>query len=319
MTRREAILLPAAALAAPASSFFKGVNFTAEGPGGYSPESARKVLQELPGFNVNSIAMVPYGFTRQGLPDVRFGGGGLWERDADIEKLAALAHGMGFRVMLKPQIWVRPGWPGDLEFPNESDRVKWFGAYRKFVEHYAGLAQKIRAEVFCVGTEFGKLTRYEKEWRVLVACARDVFSGKLTYAALQGPEFETITFWDALDYIGLNNYYPIPDGMNMAPIVAKVEGVHRQFRKPVIFPEAGFCSFEAPNRAPWDETPRKLSMADQARCYEAVLRAFYHKPWFHGVFWWKVGTNGRGGPTDGSHTPWRKPAMDVVKRWYAQR
>ena len=148
------------------------------------------------------------------------------------------------------------------------------------------------------------------------ARARKLYKGPLVYAATQGPEFEGIKFWDALDYIGLNNYYPLPDDLSTAAVVQKVETVQRKFQKPVIFPEAGFASLKAPHRAPWDETPRELSPSDQARCYEAVLRAFYTKPWFHGVYWWKVGTNGYGGMHDGSHTPWGKPAMDVVARWY---
>ena len=82
----------------------------------------------------------------------------------------------------------------------------------------------------------------------------------------------------------------------------------------MIFPEAGFASLEAPHRAPWDETSRKLSMEDQARCYEAIYKAFWGKPWFKGIYWWKIGTNGFGGPGDG-HTPWGKPAMEVVRRW----
>jgi len=50
--------------------------------------------------------------------------------------------------------------------------------------------------------------------------------------------------------------------------------------------------------------------------YQAIFRAFYNKPWFEGMYWWKVGTNGFGGSGDTSLTPWGKPAMEVVKRWY---
>ena len=50
----------------------------------------------------------------------------------------------------------------------------------------------------------------------------------------------------------------------------------------MIFPEAGFASLEAPHRAPWDETRRKLSMEDQARCYEAIYKAFWGKPGLRG-------------------------------------
>src|SRR5204863_2491711 len=148
------------------------------------------------------------------------------------------------------------------------DRAVWFENYRSFLEFYATLAAKSRADVFCVGVEFVQMSRYESEWRKLIARARELYSGPLVYGATQGPEFEGVRFWDALDYIGLNNYYPLPDDRSTAAIVAKVEAVQRKFRKPVIFPEAGFASLEAPHRAPWDETRRKLSMEDQARCYE---------------------------------------------------
>jgi hypothetical protein len=50
--------------------------------------------------------------------------------------------------------------------------------------------------------------------------------------------------------------------------------------------------------------------------YSAVccqIPTFYTKPWFQGMYWWKVGTDGFGGPEDGSNTPWGKTAMDVVK------
>jgi len=51
---------------------------------------------------------------------------------------------------------------------------------------------------------------------------------------------------------------------------------------------------------------------------EALLRVFYHKPYFQGGYWWAVRTNnGQGGPEDGSHSPWGKPAMQVLARWYA--
>ena len=73
-----------------------------------------------------------------------------------------------------------------------------------------------------------------------------------------------------------------------------------------------------PNRAPWDETPRKVSLEHQARGYEAIFKAFWDKPWFSGIYWWRVGSNGEGGADDGHHTPWGKPAMDVVSRYYLE-
>jgi hypothetical protein len=297
--------------------FQKGVNFTVERPDGYSSPKAREMIDRLAGeFGVNAIALVPYGFSPRDTPSVRFGGRNIWETDQSIEQIAGYAHSKGLRVFLKPQIWVRGAFPGDLHYETTHDRARWFAEYRLFLEHYARLATRIKADLFAVGVEFGKMSRYEKEWRALIARARELYQGPLVYASVQGPEFETLAFWDALDYIGLNNYYPLPDSLDTAAVVRKVEAVQRRFGKPVIFPEAGFSSFEAPHREPWDETARKLAPSDQARAYEAVLRAFYQKPWFYGVYWWKVGTNGYGGASDGSHTPWGKPAMEVIRKWY---
>ena len=294
--------------------FQKGVSFTAEWPDTYGSDGALHMLARLPRFGVNAIALVPFGFMRRGSTEVRFGGG--WESDSGIEQVAAFAHSLGIRVMLKPQIWVRPGYPGDLEFDSEVERSTWFAEYQRFLEHYAGLAKRIHADLFCVGVEFARLTRHEAEWRRLIARTRELYSGPLVYAANAGEEFENLRFWDALDYIGLDNYYSLPDDLNTAAVVEKVDTIQRRYQRPVIFTEVGFSSLEAPHRQPWDETPRRLSIEEQARCYEAVFQAFYRKPWFQGMYWWKVGSNGYGGSQDGTHTPWGKPAMQVVSRWY---
>jgi hypothetical protein len=308
--------------AAPAPFFQRGVNFTAERPDHYSSESAQKLLVSLPSYGVNSVAFVPYGFSRSGEPSVRFQGDRGMESDSSIELLAAVAHKNKMKVLLKPQIWSGRGGPSELDYSSAEDIKKWFAAYRLFTEHYAKLAQRIHADLYCVGVEFVKLNKHESEWRSVIAQARKFYSGPLVYAANFGPEFENTKFWDALDYIGLDNYYPMP----VEESLRKVEAVQRKYKKPVIFAEAGFASLVDAGKTPWDDTGakagsalrRQISLDEQQRCYESLLNAFYKKPWFQGVYWWKVGSNGFGGPADGSHTPWGKPAMDVVKRWYLQ-
>ena len=308
--------LPKPAPTAPYPKLFfqRGVNFTAEGPVGYDPQSAIPILDQLKNYGVDSIALVPYGFAETKQPAIHFPGG--MERTEDIEAITAIAHQRGMKVMLKPQLWARAGFPGNIDFPDPHQRAQWFAAYRKYLEYYAAAAARSHADIFSVGVELGKMAPYEPEWRAIIARARELYPGPLVYSATQGPEFETIRFWDALDYIGLNEYYPLPDDLTTIDLVRTVEVVQKKFARPVLFTEAGFCSYAHPNRAPWDETPRALAHADQARCYEAVLKAFYTKPWFQGVYWWRVGTDASGGPEDGSHTPWGKSAMDVVERWY---
>jgi hypothetical protein len=297
----------------PKRFFQRGVSFTAEGGARYDTERARQMLEQLPAWGVDAIALIPYGFHRADPIRLSVGGRGGLEGEDGMEILASMAHQRGMRVMLKPHLWR----VHKEQFKTDADYRSWFDQYKRFIEHYAKFAKRIHADLFCVGLEYGFLTRHEKEWREIIGIARQHYPGPLVYGANHGEEFETIQFWDALDYIGLDNYYPLPDDYSTSALMAKVEAVRARFDKPVIFTEAGFSAAVNAHRAPWeDETDKELSLEEQARCYEALLAAFYDKDWFHGVYWWKVGTNGYGGPGNNSMTPWRKPAMDVVKRWY---
>jgi hypothetical protein len=215
-------------------------------------------------------------------------------------------------VMWKPQLWVPRGFPGDLQFELPAERAEWFAEYGRFLHHHAEYAQRSGADVLCIGLEFVHLSRYTAEWRKLIAGARATFKGLLTYGAAQGEEFEGVAFWDALDFIGLSEYYPLPDSLDTTQVVRRVEAVQKRWGKPIVFVEAGYSAVRNAQRAPWDDTATEASPETQARCYEALLKAFYRKPWFAGVYWWKVGTNGRASP----HSPWGLPAMDVVERWY---
>lgn len=296
------------------TSFHKGVNFTAEGPDGYGSEEAARMLDSISAYGVNAVALVPYGFERFGETQIHFPGG--WERDEVIIRQAAMVHQRSMKVLLKPQLWIPHSYPGDLDFSSEKDRAAWFDQYLQFVTHYADVATQIHAELFCIGVEYVHLSRYEQQWRKIIAEIRRHYSGPLVYAANAGTDFEQTRFWDALDYIGLNEYYPLPDDFSTDELARRVEHVQHQYRKPVIFTEVGFASLKGTHHAPWDESLSQLSDDEQTRCYETIFKAFYTKPWFQGMYWWKVGTNGFGGQDDRSHTPWHKPAMEVVRKWY---
>jgi len=297
--------------------FQKGVNFTAEFPDVYASEGARQMLELLPQFGVNAIALVPYGWSSAHPPRVvlpRQGQG--WESDEGIEELTRVAHALGVKVLLKPAVWQAD----NLDIPSAADRALWFDQYKAFLEHYAQLATTIHADVFCVGGELVHLTPYEAEWRRLISRVRQLYPGPLVYAANFGQEFEQVAFWDALDYIGLQEYYPLPDNLAAESVVKQVEVVQQKYHRPVIFTEIGFPSLEDANRHPWDDSlDTQISLRAQAACYQAIFRAFYKLPWFEGMYWWKIETNGSGGAQDRSHTPWGKPAMEEMKHWYNER
>lgn len=313
-TRALLATLPAVPAGAPFPKIFfqKGVSFTAEYPDVYASPGARRMLEALPAYGVNAIALVPYGGTSARPPRVYRYGPGSWESDEGLEVLARLAHARGIRVLLKPAIWRA----NDLEISSAQDRAAWFREYGDWIEQYARLAARLHADLFSVGGEFVHLSSDGAPWRAIIARVRRVYAGPLTYAANFGSEFEGIAFWDALDYLGLQEYYPLPDDLATDEIVRRVEAVQRRYQRPVIFTEVGFSSAAGANRRPWEDGRGAPAPEFQARCYQAVFQAFYSKPWFEGMYWWKVGTNGYGGPDDSSLTPWAKPAMQVLSRWY---
>ena len=296
--------------------FFRGVSFTAEQGVRYESPAAIAQLDQLSQFAVDSVALIPFAYTPRGETKIMFGNERSWESDAGITAAAAAAHERKMKVVLKPQIW--PNKPIDLTDP--TTRREWFAQYRAMIVHYSKLAATIHADLFCIGTELQYATVHETEFRALIQAVKPHFKGPLTYAANHGEEFERITFWNALDYIGLDNYYPLPDSLDTKPLSAKLEALHKKYRKPIIFTEAGYAAALNSHRTPWeDRSERPVHLEAQAKAYNALLSAFYTKPWFAGVFWWKLGTNGFGGPQDNSMTPWNKPAMDIIKRWYQTR
>src|SRR5262249_49445305 len=99
--------------------FQKGINFTAEGPDGYSPPNAARMLDQLRGKGVTAIALVPYGFQRREQTSIQYEGS--WERAELIADVTALAHQRGMKVLLKPQIWIGRGFPGDIIFEEGHD------------------------------------------------------------------------------------------------------------------------------------------------------------------------------------------------------
>jgi hypothetical protein len=313
--------------------FFRGIGFSHEGwtgvGGGYSSPEGAAELRRLRALRANAIAVVPYGFAR-GANGEAISYTGTDETDEELTEALYVAHQLGMKVMLKPQLWLRRGdFTGRLRLDDPGVRGAWMHNYREFILHYARLAELEHFDLLSIGTELEGLTPYEADWRRLIADVRRVYHGPLTYAANWGHEFESVGFWDALDYMGVNNYYPlaaVPSARveDLLPgaerLAAKLEAVSRRWRKPVLFTEVGYPSVRGAASEPWvEDAGRGISLEEQAAAYEAIFRAFSARPWFRGMFWWKWPSSGRGGgPGDASYTPLGKPAAEVLHAWFTR-
>jgi len=326
------------------TDFVRGISFSHEGwggrSGGYVGPEAKAQLRRLRELGANAISVVPYGFVRD-INATSIYLSRTDETDQELSQVNHTAHRLGFVVMLKPQLWI--GWgrfTGEIRLADPTSKERWMRSYREFILHYARLAELERFDVLCIGNELEGMTRNEKEWRNLIAEVRRVYHGPITYAANWGAEFEHLRFWDALDFIGLNNYYPLravasgpvsadgsePLAMNgdlivgAQALVARIEAVHDKWERPVLFTEVGFPSVRGGSAEPWIEDPRRgIALQEQAAGYEAIFESFTGRPWLKGMFWWKWPSHGRGGgPQDPSYVPLGKPAEEVLRGWYTR-
>jgi hypothetical protein len=291
---------------------------------GYGSEAAFEQLARLKELGVNSVTLVPYGFTRAP-EETTVSWRGTDETDDRVSRTIREARRLGLATVLKPQLWSRGRWTGDIAFTDGAAFRLWMASYRQFILHYARLAEMERADLLVVGTELGGVTLpAEAEWRALIREVRKAYSGPLTYAANWGREFETLGFWDELDFLGVNFYYPLAapgeqpraGSPRLKELERILEGMSRKHRRPVLFTEVGYAASAAAAVEPWKEENAPLDPAMQARCYEVVFQSFYGKRWLAGLHWWKWPSPGRGSADDPTFSPLGKPALGVLERWY---
>jgi hypothetical protein len=250
--------------------------------------------------------------------------------DEELIHVIEYAHSQGLKVMLKPHIDLMNLGDGRHNISLGADENAWkvwFASYTTFITHYAVLAQQTGAEYLTVGTELSGTTTRESNWRAVVKAVREVYDGKLTYAALTYLEPWRMNWWDALDSIGIDAYYLLTLNANptvaqmklgLQPAVFVLDQLAAKWNMPILFTEIGYMSVDGANRFPgyW-QLDGATDPQEQADAYEAVFEAFHDKSWWKGAFWWSLDTNPhQGGLEDRGYSPIGKPAEDVLRAWY---
>lgn len=317
-------------------SFRRGMTFAHEGYrtyNGYGGSTVRPSLDSLASLGVNTTAIVPY----TGLPsanelgDLPVSSGPGGENDFAVMHSIRENHAKGWTVMIKPQIWVRGAWPGDIDFATAEEWGDFFHRYTEWIAHYAMLSELEGVDALCIGTEMVRSTvDHPEEWRKIIKLLRQLYGGKLTYAANWGEEFENLSFWEELDVIGLNSYYPLSsdtdpkDEVLLAGArnwVKKAEAIATKYGKDWWLTEVGFRSVRRAWINPHAEAAgRPVSEDCQRRCFAALTTALGEAEHFRGMYIWKWpsylgrGENRRDGKV--GFTPGGKQAAAEVKAFY---
>lgn len=253
--------------------------------------------------------------------------------DNDLIHLTEQAHRLGIRVMLELGMDVRDksngGWAATIGKTFDDNQWQaWFASYNQMVIHYAALAEQNHIDYFTVGSELETASTREKEWRALVAEVRQTYHGPILYSSDEEFEWTRIKWWDAVDAIGLHPYnfqlstadQPTVEQVTATwkPITDRIEALSRKWDRPIIITEIGYESqhgisnqyMYGPNNS-W-----KLDVHESAVLYQALVNAFRDKPWFRGLFWFRIDSWGNDYEPSTFLFNAYKPEEDVVRSFY---
>ncbi|MCE7053248.1 hypothetical protein LZF95_01080 [Algoriphagus sp. AGSA1] len=288
-------------------------------------------LEALKATGADALSQTPFGWQKEkNSPEIRWDTQNekQWWGESSLGIKATLDSSArhGIMNMLKPHLWVRGSWPGEIAMDSEEDWELWFANYEAFILDYAKMAEEYQIPMLCVGTELEMTSSREADWRRVILEIRKIYSGKLVYAA-NFTEFEQIRFWDALDYIGIQAYFPL--STNSDPTLSqlksgwkkhlkRIEYVVSAYQRPVMFTEIGYCNTVDAAKEPWiwpnERKETELSEEMQALCYEAFFQTAWKKNWMAGVFFWKWYPEGKHREPD--FTPQGKMAEQVMANYF---
>ena len=185
--------------------------------------------------------------------------------DSSIIHAINKAHQLRLKIMLKPHLDLLSSSGtlsrSDIGFQREADWRKWFSQYLKFILHYAKLAERYNVDMLCIGTELCFASTKTKYWQEqIIPEIKKVYSGKLIYAA-NWDTYKAIAFWNQLDYIGIDAYFPLTDkeNPNLEQIKAgwkkwidQIQVWQQNINKPIILTEIGYRSCCSAAMKPWE-------------------------------------------------------------------
>ncbi len=220
-----------------------------------------------------------------------------------------------FNILLKPHVDIRDGsFRGRI---NPTDVHAWFDSYRAFILHYAVLASIHGVEMFAIGTELQSMTdpgRIGRDmWDRIISEIRtqdmeikqqrpQAESLILTYAAnWDGFTEAFVPFWDRLDMVGIDAYFPLsnatppslddlkagwmnycypafhPKAGDCSNWLGELEALHNSVAKPIMFTEVGYRSIPCAAKEPFffgtigDLNDDKVINEEDARLLDQVL------------------------------------------------
>lgn len=254
---------------------------------------------------------------------------------ADISNVVRVAHNLGFRVFLEIGVDLEDDpdhWAGDIgKAFDDQQWQEWFESYTNLITDYAVIAEQLDVDMFSIGSELRMTISHEEEWREVASAVKKVYSGPILYSSVSEDNWLNISWWDAVDYIGIhpynialsNNHTPTVEEMiiNLEPVLERLEKVSNEYNRQVILTELGIYSINGISGGLGvlfePQQTFDIDLQEQADCYTAIIEAYQKRDWWKGVFWFAIpleriyATN-----NNIDVSPFGKPAENVVREFY---
>jgi len=275
---------------------------TSRGSAEWGKDAIVGTIAELKQLGVNWTSIHPYArIGRDGSVSWRRGEGDAATAPTWLRRPIEEAHRQGLKIFIKPHLgyWGSFSWRGEIAFSSDVEWHRFFDDYRRWITAVARFSHD--ADAFAVGTELDKTVDHEAAWRDVIRAVRAEYAGPLTYAA-NWTDYERIPFWDALDAIGVQAYFPVLEDAGGAAdlppqqafdagwsrIMQRMRTFSERYGKTVVFTELGYNRSARAPYEPWAfEVGGPNADELQRRCMLAALQALEAEPSVVGAFLWK--------------------------------
>ncbi len=263
---------------------------------------SQKHVEPVKNVNANWTSIMPFGIMRdKDQPTIYYNTKRHWygERYDGSKHSIELMHQNGLKVMLKPQVWIVKGaFTGHIDMKTEEEWTAFENFYEDMILLYAKLAEETKVEMYCIGTELNSfISARPAFWNTLISKVRKIYKGPLTYAE-NWDKINNVPFWNQLNYIGVDAYFPISDQktpnlddvkQKWQTINATLEALSKEAEKPILFTEFGYRSIDYAGQKPWDASDIEGQVNEQAQCnlLNGLFESVWGQPWFAGGFLWK--------------------------------
>jgi hypothetical protein len=274
---------------------------------GYGTAYSAELLDELVRLGANAISITPFGriWSLRSTAIMLDFEAPYPENRAAVGEMIRQAKARGLHVLVIPHLWVETGgWRGEIDPGSEDGWLRYQDAYRRFVLAWATDAQRHGADAFSIGVECKSWSgRFGSYWNGLIAELRTVFDGELTYSA-NWDEAEDVAFWDQLDWIGVNAFYPLAHvndasdeeyRRNADAALERLRELSDSVQKPVVLVEIGYTTRANAAVQPWLWPDAMQNVVvderEQARALAALAGAAASRAFVRGLFVWRYYAN----------------------------